>query len=107
MVLSVRGIENNNTAGGVMKKILESQVRIKVIEEALKNGWFHRKWSSPGHRGVPDDLFFKKKKVIMIEFKRPGEEPRAQQRKTHTSLKKEGFPVNVIDDIEKGKKLFN
>ncbi len=89
-----------------MEKVLESQIRIKVIEEARKNGWLHRKWSSPGHRGVPDDLFFKKKKMIMIEFKRPGEKPRAQQRKTHTSLKREGFQVHVIDNIERGKKLF-
>jgi hypothetical protein len=107
MVLSAKGIENNNTTGEVMEKILESHIRKRVIEEARKKGWLHRKWSSPGHRGVPDDLFFKKKIVIMIEFKRPGEVPRAQQRKTHTSLKKEGFRVHVIDNIEKGKKLFN
>ena len=87
--------------------MLESHIRRKVIEDARKKGWIHRKWSSPGHRGVPDDLFFKKKKLIVIEFKRPGEKPRVQQQKTHRCLKKEGFKVHVIDDIDKGKDLFN
>lgn len=50
---------------------------IKDVEQpaskwAKTQGIVARKFTSPGRRGVPDDLYFKDGKCCLIEFKKPG-----------------------------------
>jgi len=83
----------------------EGYIQKKVKDYAETKGWLARKWSSPGRRSVPDYIFFRKGKVKMIEFKSTGKKPTKGQRREHRRLNQTGFPVDVIDNIEDGKKL--
>lgn len=84
----------------------ESYIERKVTGHATANGWRSYKWSSPNNRGVPDRLYFKAARAIIIEFKAPGKRPTKLQLATHRKLEDQGFHVHVIDDIEAGKRLF-
>jgi len=84
----------------------ESHVEKAVVAFAVLQGWLSYKWKSANTAGLPDRLFFKNGRVIMIEFKAPGKLPRKKQLLVHARLKKQGFEVYVIDNIEKGKRLF-
>ena len=53
----------------------EKQVEKKSVEWARRNGWFTRKYSSPGQIGVQDRIFARKGKVVFIEYKRVGKVP--------------------------------
>lgn len=92
---------------GKKVKFLEKDVEGAVSEYAKSKGWLTRKWTSPGHDGVPDRLFFRDGRVVIIEFKRPGEEPRPNQLKEHRELMDHGHIVYVIDNIPAGKALFD
>lgn len=49
----------------------------------------------------PDRLFFKRGgKPLLVEFKRPGEEPRKAQHFIHTTLRAAGYEVQVHDTKE-------
>lgn len=61
-----------------------------------------------GNKGLPDRLFLGKgAKILFIEFKKPGEEPRKLQVWWHKLLKRYGFNVSVVDSKEKGKEEIN
>lgn len=85
----------------------ESYIEKKVVAFAVSLGWLSYKWKSANRRGVPDRLFFKDGRLIIIEFKAPGEEPTKKQLKVHERLRKQGFEVYVIDNVEDGKEIFN
>ena len=84
----------------------ESYIELKVTQFAQKMGWTSFKWSSPGGRGVPDRLYFKKGDIRIVEFKAPGKKPSKRQKLIHGQLLKQKFDVHVIDGIEQGIKLF-
>lgn len=76
--------------------------REKLIEDAYvayaeAHGWLARKAVYSGRRGSPDRWFFRNGKLVLVEFKRPGETPDGLQVKEHKALKDHGFPVLVID----------
>tara|TARA_B100000029_G_scaffold102147_1_gene92546 strand:+ start:2360 stop:2623 length:264 start_codon:yes stop_codon:yes gene_type:complete len=83
----------------------EGYIQRKVRDYAEFKGWVARRWSSPGRRSVPDYIFFRNGEVKMIEFKSTGKKPTKAQRKEHRRLNRAGFPVDVIDNIEEGKRL--
>lgn len=83
----------------------ESHIEKKVTEHAKANGWLSFKWVSPAQRGVPDRLYFKSGKVVIVEFKAPKKKATPFQEAIHRKLLAVGFIVHVIDDIEKGKEL--
>lgn len=57
-------------------------------------------------RHWPDRIFFFPNGVtVFIEFKAPGKRPRAGQREMIKRLKKLGFPVYVVDNLEQAKKI--
>jgi hypothetical protein len=88
------------------RKILEKDVEGEVCAYAVKHGWYHRKFSSPNHRAVPDQLMITSDDiVIFVEFKRPGEKPTPAQIREATRLQEKRQRVFCCDDIEKGKKL--
>ena len=90
----------------IARKQRESEMEKKVTQHAKKNKWLSYKWVSPSQRGVPDRLYFKDGKVKIIEFKAPGKSPTGGQRLIHISLERCGFPVHVVDNVEKGVELF-
>lgn len=55
------------------------------------------KFVSPGWAGVPDRVCMRGGKVVFVELKSEGENPRALQRARHAELKKMGFAVYVCD----------
>jgi len=85
----------------------ESDIEKKVTNYAVSQGWLSYKWTSPGHRGVPDRLYFKDGIVKMVEFKAPGKTPTIFQEIIHQKLAHENFRVDIIDDIGQGKILFD
>ena len=81
-------------------------VREKVIEQKLVSavkmiGGICPKFTSPGFDGMPDRLvLLPKRKFGFVEVKAPGEKPRPLQVARHKLLRKLGFQVYVLDDIE-------
>lgn len=84
----------------------ESTIERKVCAAAKKAGWLVRKVSCPGHRGFPDRMFVKEGYVVLVEFKRPGGKPRANQLHEHRLLARAGLDVRVIDDVAAGVEAF-
>jgi|TARA_R100001244_G_scaffold37745_1_gene34314 hypothetical protein len=89
-----------------MPSMRERDIEKKVTEYAKKQGWLSCKWVSPAQRFVPDRLYFKDGKVIMIEFKAPGRKPTKAQRVMHKMLDNVGFKVYIVDDINAGQTYF-
>lgn len=86
----------------------EIGIEIEVVSYAESQGWMVRKVAYLGRRGAPDRWFFAPGgRLVMVEFKRPGEEPDLIQAREIARLIALGFEVHVIDDIESGKELFN
>jgi hypothetical protein len=87
--------------------VRESYIERKVCEYAIRNKWITFKWTSPSSRFVPDRLFFRNGKVLIIEFKAPGAVPNKGQRLVHKILDKAGFKVHIVDDVQGGKNLLD
>ncbi len=85
----------------------ESKIEKEVCIHANTLGWLDYKFVSPGLRGVPDRMFLREGLLIFIEFKTLGEKPSKIQSKRILELMNQGFAVYIIDDIDKGKNLFN
>lgn len=85
----------------------ESYIEKKVCDYAVTLGWVHYKFSSPGNKGVPDRILLRKGRIIFIEFKATGKEPTKLQFYIHKIIRRLGFKVYVVDDIEVGKLLLN
>ena len=83
----------------------EAVIEQRVCCYARSRGWLTYKWTSPANRGVPDRIFFRRGRVLLIEFKAPGKRPTKLQAHIHQTLRREGFEVHVIDSIEDGKQL--
>lgn len=87
-------------------KLRESVIEKKVKAYARKQGWLVRKFTSPGKRGVSDNIFMKYcRRVFFIEFKAPGKKPTKAQHSEHEEIRACGIPVYVIDNIGEGVKL--
>ena len=87
--------------------ILESKIQKDVCSYGRINGWYVRKFSSPGRKNVPDTLWIKAKEIFFIEFKRYGEKPRKGQIHEFKKIEKQGIPVHIIDSYIEGKRLVN
>lgn len=97
-----------NKDGKVTKRaLLEKDIEGPVCRYArTKHGMLVEKFTSPGKRSVPDDMFsctggF----VFFIEFKAPGKTASEKQAKDHERRRTMGFEVFVVDDIEEGKRI--
>lgn len=53
----------------------EKKRETRVFRRARKEGWWCRKFTSPGYRGVADRLFLRDGRHVFIELKDDGEEP--------------------------------
>ncbi len=81
---------------------LEKEIEGPSIRYARKTGWMVLKLNVMGVRGWPDVLFIggPPLTVMMIEFKRPGENPRRLQTWTINQLRKRGLMVHVVDSYD-------
>lgn len=81
-------------------------MREKVIEQKLtkavrQNGGVCWKFTSPGTAGVPDRIILMPNgRIAFVEIKAPGEKPRPLQLSRHRLLRKLGFKVYVLDNID-------
>jgi len=82
-----------------------ADMREKVIEHALvmatrSKGGIAPKFTSPGFDGMPDRLvLLPGGRMGFVELKAPGKKPRALQLARHRLLRRLGFKVHVIDEI--------
>ena len=80
----------------------ESEIELSVCAWAENHGWLERKLSYVGRKGAPDHMFVGFGQVVLIEFKRPGEEPSEQQAREHRRFAERGVTIHVIEDIDEG-----
>lgn len=92
------------------KEIGKAGVRLKCVGWARRRGWWVRKFSSPGNRSVPDDLFAKKiggvSFKLAVEFKAPKKTSSDLQQEEQQAMRDAGWDVYVIDSLEKFVALF-
>ena len=80
-------------------------MREKIIEKELvravkDKGGIAPKFTSPGFDGMPDRLvLLPGGRMGFVELKAPGKKPRALQMARHRLLRRLGFKVYVIDEI--------
>ncbi|MBE5874497.1 MAG: VRR-NUC domain-containing protein [Lachnospiraceae bacterium] len=80
----------------------EKVIEQKLVAEVKKAGGICPKWVAPGFDGVPDRIaMFPGGRIAFVEVKAPGEKPRPLQRARHELLRRLGFRVYVLDEIEK------
>lgn len=88
--------------------LLEAQIEKEVCRYAAAHGWLERKLRILGRKGAPDRWFFHPSeggRLVVIEFKRPGEGPEPLQRREMTRLRDHGVSVHVVDSVAQGKAL--
>lgn len=87
---------------------LEKDIEKTIKRYAESKGWLTRKWCSPGHSFVPDQIFINPTgRVMFVEFKRNGCVPTPMQAREHQKLRDQGCSVFVIDSVELGKVMVN
>ncbi len=83
-----------------MRPILESAIERRAAREAEKLGVRSIKICDPSQAGWPDRMFFiPGGRPLLIEFKRPGEEPRDLQEHRIEILNRLGYDVCVCDSV--------
>lgn len=81
----------------------ESLIEKNLVAEVKKAGGVAYKFVSPGRRSVPDRIvMLPGGRLVFVECKAPGEQPRADQLREHQRLRALGFTVVVLDskDLE-------
>ena len=88
-----------------MKEKSLERMLVRAVNQA---GGLALKFVSPGMAGVPDRLvLLPGGKMVFIEMKAPGKEPRPLQRLRHEQLRGLGFRVYVVDGKEKIGEMLN
>lgn len=76
----------------------ESIIEKHLVAEVKKAGGRAYKFLSPGRRSVPDRIvLLPGGRLVFVECKAPGEQPRADQLREHERLRALGFTVVVLD----------
>ena len=83
--------------------VLERKIETDVSEYAGRCGCMHLKLVMWGRIGWPDHLYLYHGRVLFIEFKRAGEQPRKIQEYIHDKLRSHGFDVIVVDNNSDGR----
>lgn len=81
--------------------MLEKQIESRLSKSVKSVGGIALKFVSPGFAGMPDRLvLLPDERIAFVELKSNGQKPRALQLARHKMLKRLGFKVYVIDDVE-------
>ena len=78
----------------------ESQLQAKLIKRFEKSGWMAVKLISTNTNGIPDLMCLKAGRVVFVEVKRKGGVVSELQKYRHDQLRKQGFQVFIIDDLQ-------
>lgn len=79
----------------------EKVIEQKLVAETRKAGGLALKFVSQGFAGVPDRILLMHGGcVAFVEVKAPGQRPRPLQAARHKLLRRMGFRVFVLDDVE-------
>jgi len=78
----------------------ERDVESYFVKRVKEAGGLQRKFTSPGHKGVPDRIVVYFGTVFFVELKAPGEFLRDYQAREHEKLFAAGCNVFVIDSKE-------
>ncbi len=87
------------------KRVSERAVEAESKRWARNDGWYVRKFTSPGQRAVPDDVFLKGSVVWFIEFKKPGEKPTEAQWQEIMEIRAHGGNADWSDNLERTKAI--
>jgi hypothetical protein len=87
--------------------MLECDVEGYFCEQAHLKGYGNRKLKFVGRDGAPDRMFFKKKRVFFVEFKRPGKPLNPRQARERKSLVSYGLEVYHISTIGRCDEILN
>lgn len=88
-----------------MKK-LENKIKQESRGYLVSIGWKILHLVRVSDQGEPDTLCLKSGRIVFVEFKVPGEEPRPLQQYRIDELKRMGFTVFVLHSLEETKKSF-
>lgn len=80
--------------------IRESAIELALWRAIEAAGHYSRKWTSPGHRGVPDRIVIARGRVHFVEIKAPGKRPTSEQQREHERIAAAGGTVWVIDSLD-------
>lgn len=95
---------------------LEKHIERADTKLAKAVGWLVEKIMRTGRNGFPDRFYARAKpedvcpccnrgRVILIEWKRPGQKPSEQQLIRHAELRLAGVEVHVCDNLEDAKRI--
>ena len=80
----------------------EKQIEQKLVTAVKASGGICPKLVCPGFDGMPDRMVLLPGcRIGFVEVKAPGEKPRPLQTHRHRQLRALGFPVFVLDDLER------
>lgn len=80
--------------------MIESRVEHYLVSKITRIGGLCLKFCSTGQAGVPDRVVIYDGRVVFVELKRPGEEPRALQKAVAKKLRKAGGYVYCLSTLE-------
>lgn len=78
------------------EQFIESQLK-KAVKASGGLCW---KLVSPGTSGVPDRICLMRNRVVFVELKAPGKQPRPIQQHRMNQLRKQGFTTLVVDSVD-------
>ena len=79
----------------------EKTVEQKLVAAVRGMGRICPKWVSPGFDGMPDRIvLLPGAKIGFVEVKAPGKKPRPLQASRHGLLRRLGFRVYILDELE-------
>lgn len=85
---------------------LEKDIERRVCQFAKEKKFLCYKFTSPAQSHIPDRIFITPSGVVfMIEFKRKGKKPTAAQEVEIAKIRATGVQVNVVDNVEQGKRI--
>lgn len=83
-----------------MGDVREIEIERPASEYAERRGWYEIKIMQASKRGFPDRFYARKGRIVLVEYKAPGEGPTTQQAKRHRELRAHGVEVFVIDNLD-------
>jgi hypothetical protein len=83
----------------------EIEIEKPAMDFAEMRGWWQCKTVSPSVNGFPDRFLARAGRIILIEFKAPGEPPSPQQAKRHRELRDQKVEVFVVDNLAEAKRI--
>lgn len=91
---------------GDRRAVREIEIERPASAYAELRGWFEAKIERASKRGFPDRFYARDGRIVLVEYKAPGEKPTPQQIRRHQELREHGVEVHVIDSLEAAYELF-